>query len=553
MSGQDQIAQNTTGTEATTKQRTASLEQGWWKQLSESQNPDEAAKSWAPLMIAMTQDLDIIAESCVVFLTDPAGGRLRVVAAWPENRIPGSSMLSAAETAIEQGRGVVRGALPNGPVADDENSGGLVTTTTPLMINGEALGAVGMEIRPAGQVALVSAMRRLQWGSAWMRDLLRRGRSEVEDSRYEDAVNALNIVIGIAEREDFPTAARAAVTDLALRFNCDRVSVGFLRHGQTRVSAISHSAQFAKQMSLTQSLGEAMDEAIDQRAVVLFPDDNVDEPLVVHCHEALVHAHGGGHVLSAPMYANGEFVGAVTFERPETRPFNQDDLEILEAAVTVLAPILNEKRLNDRWLIAKIADAAVNQFSLLVGPGRLARKAVAFSIVLLFLFFWFVHTDYRVAADAIAEVSVQRVIVAKYDGFISEAPVRPGDQVEEGDLLVRLDDRDLVLDRLRLVTARQQQKLEYDRAVAKRDRAESLIRESQIKQANAKIYLVDQQIERSRLRAPFNGVIVAGDLSQTIGAAVGRGDPLLTVAPLDAYRITLRVLEQDIGDIKKGQ
>ena len=61
---------------------------------------------------------------------------------------------------------------------------------------------------------------------------------------------------------------------------------------------------------------------------------------------------------------------------------------------------------------------------------------------------------------------VRRVIVAPTDGFIKEATARAGDTVRAGDLLAALDDRDLVLQRLRWVTERQQHVYEYDKALA---------------------------------------------------------------------------------------
>ncbi|MGB5306040.1 MAG: HlyD family secretion protein, partial [Gammaproteobacteria bacterium] len=49
------------------------------------------------------------------------------------------------------------------------------------------------------------------------------------------------------------------------------------------------------------------------------------------------------------------------------------------------------------------------------------------------------------------------------------------------------------------------------------------------------------------------GVVVSGDLSQSLGAPVGRGDVLFEVAPLDSYRLILRVEENGIQDLEVGQ
>ena len=53
-------------------------------------------------------------------------------------------------------------------------------------------------------------------------------------------------------------------------------------------------------------------------------------------------------------------------------------------------------------------------------------------------------------------------------------------------------------------------------------------------------------LARAKLVAPFASVIVSGDLSQSIGRPVSRGDTLFEIAPLDRYRVTLVVPDTDI-------
>jgi len=64
---------------------------------------------------------------------------------------------------------------------------------------------------------------------------------------------------------------------------------------------------------------------------------------------------------------------------------------------------------------------------------------------------------------------------------------------------------------------------------------------------------VRQQLSRTRLVAPIDGVVIKGDLSQTLGAPVQRGDALLTLAPREQYRLIVEVDERDIADIRPGQ
>jgi multidrug resistance efflux pump len=60
-------------------------------------------------------------------------------------------------------------------------------------------------------------------------------------------------------------------------------------------------------------------------------------------------------------------------------------------------------------------------------------------------------------------------------------------------------------------------------------------------------------LKRSQLVAPFDGVIVSGDLSQQLGGAVHRGQQLFEIAPLDRYRLVMQVEENDIAHVRHGQ
>ncbi|HEX4194346.1 MAG TPA: HlyD family efflux transporter periplasmic adaptor subunit, partial [Stellaceae bacterium] len=339
----------------------------------------------------------------------------------------------------------------------------------------------------------------------------------------------------------------------ATRLACRRVSVGFLRRGQSEVESISHSAQFGKRMNLVRLVAEAMDEAIDQHAVVLFPPIDEDDAVLTRAHAALAVADSAGHVLTVPLFVKDRFIGAVTFERDTDEPFDQVTVDLAEAVVSILGPALADKRANDRWLIGKCADAIVAEARAFLGPAHFGRKLAVVAALLVLAFCLFAKGTYRVTADAKVEGAEQRSIVAPFDGYISEAPARAGDSVQQGHLLVALDDRDLLLERLRWVTERQQHLVEYDKALSAGQRADALRAKSELDEADAQTKLTDEELARARMSAPFDGLILSGDLSQSIGASVRRGDVLFEIAPLKGYRVELLVDESQIADVTPGE
>jgi RND family efflux transporter MFP subunit len=215
--------------------------------------------------------------------------------------------------------------------------------------------------------------------------------------------------------------------------------------------------------------------------------------------------------------------------------------------------LLDIKRKDDRWLIQKAGDSLRRYAQKLTGPRHTILKLISFGLLATLIFFSVVNGDFRVTADARLEGVVQRALAAPLAGYIAEANVRAGDIVAAGDVLFTLDDRDLWLERLKWDSQKLQYRREYSEAVALHERAQASVLAAQVEQAEAQIALIEEQLQRVQVRAPFAGIVVSGDLSQSLGIPVERGDVMFELAPLDAYRVILQVDERDIGEIAVGQ
>ena len=113
-------------------------------------------------------------------------------------------------------------------------------------------------------------------------------------------------------------AAMATVTALAMRLPVHTRQLDFWAwQGPLRLKVISHSAQFGQQMNLVSSLGAAMDEAIDQSRMIMFPlrPTRRSAPPPTRSSSKF---QRDGQILTVPMLVADRFVGAMTFERPAT-------------------------------------------------------------------------------------------------------------------------------------------------------------------------------------------------------------------------------------------
>ena len=376
------------------------------------------------------------------------------------------------------------------------------------------------------------------------------GNADASKQRLQVVLDLITSAVG---HERFYGAATAFLTALATRLACDRVSLRFIKKGRVRVRAVSHSATFGKQTNLVRAIGAAMDEALDQRATLVYPPAAEREARVVRAHAELARQSDVGAICTILLTEGGRFVGALTLERPAERPFDSMTVELCEVLAAVAGPVLEIQRRDDRWLVVKAADAARRHVSHLVGPQHAALKLTVAALAVVIAALVFARGDYRVSARTVMEPRTRLVAVAPFNGYIKEALVRAGDVVRQSQPLASLDDRELRLERLKWLSQAEQLAKQRDQALAKRDAAAVQIASAQIDQARAQMALLDDQLSRTRVLAPFDGSVVTGDLSQSIGAPVERGQVLFEVAPLADYRAVLQVDERDIADVEVGQ
>ena len=516
-----------------------SFESDHWARLAHAADSHSFVSGWLDIQCRAFEGVI----RGIVILRASEAGAFAPVAVWPEG-IEGSPRLAAVvERSLQQRRVAVDGAKR---VARRQDP---VFIAHPILVDDELYGVAALEIEGRSEPALRELVQRLGWGIGWLEALARR-KTFTSKARL---VTVLELIATSLHHERFQAAATAVATELATTFGCERVSIGFMKGRHIEVRALSHSAAFAKKTNLIRAIEGAMEEAADQLATVVFPSRKDGPFQVTRAHAELLDQHGTGAVCTIPLTAGANVLGALLLELPTGAEFDARTVELCEHAALLVGPVLDVKRKEDRWLAQKALDSAATQWRHLVGPRHIALKLWTAVGVLAIAFFAIFDGDYMITADASLEGTVQRAVTAAMQGYIIEARARAGDIVRKGDLLAAMDDRDLRLERQKLVSQGAQQESERRQAIAEGNRARAGILGAQAGQVWAQIALIDEQIVRTRLIAPFDAVIVKGDLSQSLGAAVERGNVLFELAPLDTYRVIMKVDERDITDIAVGQ
>jgi RND family efflux transporter MFP subunit len=515
----------------------AYLDQALWKRFHEASSTEEFASAWLTLQCSMLNGV----RAGVIVLGGPDEDAFVPVAAWPSDIRPSGDLSNAAEAAIEARKGIVN---------KSEDS---ACAAYPIVMDGTLRGVAAVELSIAADAALRATMRQLQWGCGWLEANLRKPDTGVAIRSSGDAALAIELTALVLEAEHFQQAATAVVTELATRLSCERVALGIRLKKHTRVVALSHSAQFGKSSNLTHAIGLAMDEAIDQYGPLVYPQLEGQSVRVDKAHADLAEISGDRNICSVPIADAGELFGAMTLDVSASMPFDSERLQSIVRIATFLGPVLAVKHREDRWIGRKVYDSLMTQLGRFMGPRYVGRKLIAAAVLALVLFLTFATDTYRVQAAATLEGAIERVAVAPIAGYIIEANVRAGDRVTEGDPLFRIDDRDLRLEFLKWSSQKEQIQRQQRDALAQHERSEVNILRAQLDQADSQLRLISEQIARTRASAPFDGIVVSGDLSDKLGAPVERGEILFTIAPFNEYRVALQVSENEISEVEVGQ
>ncbi|MBJ6136352.1 efflux RND transporter periplasmic adaptor subunit [Marinobacter litoralis] len=147
-------------------------------------------------------------------------------------------------------------------------------------------------------------------------------------------------------------------------------------------------------------------------------------------------------------------------------------------------------------------------------------------------------------------------LMTEASGRVVELNLRSGQPVQQGQVLLRLDDRqaraDLAVLKARLSDARRQ----YERT--RRLRANNSVSQAQVDElqtsvavAAAELEAAKVRLENHRIEAPFAGVIGLSDIS--LGAFLQAGSSITTLDSSGQLELNFSVPERFVGQVRVGQ
>ncbi len=361
------------------------------------------------------------------------------------------------------------------------------------------------------------------------------------------------VVLGnrVGDEDRFLKAAMLLCSELAARFACDRVSLGWLEGDLVRLKAISHIEKFDRSMAASQALEDVMEESLDQDREVVVPAPE-GSSAVARSHLEYARVQGVDHLLSIPLRVGGQALAVVTAERRETE-FDEGQRWEMRLICELVASRLSNLQHRDRWIGARWAHALRGALGRLWGLDHSLAKLAALSAVVLLLVAAWLPWPYRIDAAATLRSDDLVFVPAPFDGFLREVHVEVGDRVAQGAPTVGMDIRELLLEEAMAAAEAGRYAREAEKARAAWQLADMQIALARQRQSVARLELVRDQLANARLRAPMSGVVVEGELKKNLGSPVKKGDLLLKIARLDSTYVELEIDQTDIHEAAPGR
>lgn len=353
------------------------------------------------------------------------------------------------------------------------------------------------------------------------------------------------VLAAVGAHGDVASVALATAEHCARCFDAQRVTIGVERRGAIELLAMSGETRADRRRAINRLMLAFMSEVVARGQSLSLPaPDSEDSPASFHELQA---ANRGMPLMASMQTAPSGVRVVIVVERSPDACVTDDDVVALEAALAPTLVLLGQLESGGLGRLER-AVAGLRRTLHELRCGKPSSRLIGLLCIATLTGLWlFYPLPYRISGRVSVEASDRQVLVAPYAGHLLSAATRAGDTVEAGQVLATLDDRELQLARDKWLSETNKNSTDQARALAVRDRVELARLRADAQRLEAELSLVDQRRARSIVRAPFDGVILSGDPTRSLGAPVSAGEVLFEIARGDRRTVLVEIDEQDIA------
>lgn len=371
------------------------------------------------------------------------------------------------------------------------------------------------------------------------------------------ATQTLQSVVRAADYRSITHLSFAIVNSLCSKFGCEQVGIGLVRNRNVKLIAVSGLSEVPKSTPGMMAIQQAMAACLDRSEVsVVQPEGRLIgqiESSPCKLHHFWHRMAGESCVATLPLRIGDEVIAVVSLRRKPNQPWMPEDLRRATMLAESFAPALPLVDRASRSVLRHCIDSTVSLTSDLYTWNKIGSKIVALCLCATMLWAMFGTMEYRVMAPGKIVPEQIYTVSTPHEGRIEQVFVKPGQQVQAGELLVQLDTKDLLTEQMRIKTAITSTRIEANALLSQRRHQEAFLLQAEIEVLETDLNLIQEQLRRSQICAVHSGVVLPTTIHQRIGQRVPLGEPLLEIAHEDHWHLEIEVPDNEAMFVSQWQ
>ena len=366
-------------------------------------------------------------------------------------------------------------------------------------------------------------------------------------------VSSASKVAGYQTLQEF---AFAVTNNLKAKLGCESVSFGLVRGSRVKLLSVSGTSHVDPRSLGTQQLEQVMEECLDSGKICCFQNSshNSESGESGHLLHRKLHADSSGAaVASIPLFVDDRCVAVLCLRQIPNQDFSLDQLDKVCELATPLMPGAMLLGRAERNLSEHVRTDTLHWIKQHLLADSWTRRFAIGLILGLGIYVLFGKQTYMLSLPCSIVPAQELQIASPFEGIIRETLVRSGDSVKAGQLLVRMDTRQLLLDKQKAASDLATAEIESMQGARDGDINQAAMGKSRADAARCQLEKIKNSLLLSDVRAPSDGTILSAELEKRIGETVPLGEPLIQFAPAQNWKIELEVPEFISALVSHGQ
>ncbi len=381
--------------------------------------------------------------------------------------------------------------------------------------------------------------------------------SKQKFSELDDKYEACKRLAQAANYSNRHELAYAITNNLRNRTGCDQVAFGHVKSGQVELLSVSGLSELRKRNVHIVSIQDAMEECLDFDKTITYQlaGDNKDNaPMQYRLHRKWHESARHAAVASVPLHGPDGVQAILSLKRQGTKPFSAEELDEVRSLAEPYIAVFGVIEKAHRNLLQHSLGSVKQLVAATLKPEKWTKKAIIAATAIFTCWFVFGSIDYHVTISGRIIPQKTQHISNPQTMVLAESAVQPGDIVKAGDILCRFNTDALdLIEREKLLSELKIAQIQARNAQGKNDAVGAKLAEANLELIQTKLAILDRQVEQATMRAPFDGIVIKGDLSKRIGEVIPQSEPLFEIAALGGWQAQLEASEIAAADLAEGQ